>query len=433
MGDDRGNGRLRLTPNLIDALGLRGRRFEVADATTPALKVRVTRHGSKTLSVVYRSPVTRKKSRVSLGRWPTAPGTDKAAYLRQIRVEAAQVLAEIARGEDPALLRRESKRARRERDQAAYEAARVAERRALTFGAVAEEYLEDANTANLRSWARIESQIRHHWQHSGERIWATSIDEVRAPLFKPRIDQFIRDRKWGSAAQAKKHAGFVMSYAVRRGYCQGNPVSALRITRKGQDARTAARALDSLELGAAWIASFVIQEPWATAYRLLMLTACRKTEVFSNAWDLIDDEDGAHFWIPAEVEKMERGRRVELSELAAKQLASIKRRDGARFVFENRTGDGWLTGHEKTKQAWMERTMELVRERGGTPRPFRLHDLRHSFKTWAAGARIDDDVSEQILGHVKAGISGRYNHTRLVPEQREVLETYAAAMVTAGT
>ena len=130
-----------------------------------------------------------------------------------------------------------------------------------------------------------------------------------------------------------------MAYAVRMGYCQGNPVSALRIARKGQDARTAARALDSLELGAAWVASFDIQEPWATAYRLLMLTACRKTEVFSIAWDLIGDTDGAHFWIPAEIEKVERGRRVELSELAAKQLASIKRRDGARYVFENRTGD----------------------------------------------------------------------------------------------
>ena len=219
---------------------------------------------------------------------------------------------------------------------------------------------------------------------------------------------------------------------VRMGYCQGNPVSALRITRKGQDARTAARALDSLDLGAAWVASFDIQEPWATAYRLLMRTACRKTEVLSIAWDLIGDADGAHFWIPAEIEKMERGRRVELSELAAKQLASIKRRDGARHVFENRTGDGWLTGHEKTKQAWMERTMELVEQHGGTPQPFRLHDLRHAFKTWAASERVDEDVSEAILGHVQAGISGRYNHARLVREQREVLATYASTIVTAA-
>ncbi len=74
-------------------------------------------------------------------------------------------------------------------------AARQAEQRALTFGAVAEEYLEDENTANLLSWGRIESQIRFHWERSGEVVWRTPIDEVRAPLFKPRIDQFIRERK----------------------------------------------------------------------------------------------------------------------------------------------------------------------------------------------------------------------------------------------
>ena len=432
MGDDRMSGRQRLTPKLIDDLDAREKRYEVADVTTPAMKVRITSNGAKTLSAVYRSPVTHRKSRVWLGRWPTAPGTDKADFLRRVRIEAAQVLAEVARGEDPALLRRESKRARRERDKAALVADRQAERRALTFGAVAEEYLDDANTANLRSWSRIESQIRFHWQRSGEAVWNTPIDEVRAPQFKTRIDGFIRERKWGSAAQAKKHAGYVMTFAVRMGYAQGNPVSALRITRKGLDARTTARALDPVELGAAWVATFDIKEPWATAYRLLMLTACRKTEVFSMAWELVGDEDGAHFWIPAEVEKMERGRRVELSELAAKQLASISRRDGARYVFEDRLGKHWLTGHEKTKAAWTDRTIEILKEHGRSGTSFRLHDLRHAFKTWAASERIDVDVSEQILGHRKQGISGRYNHARLIPEQREALESYANAIAAAG-
>ncbi len=152
-----------------------------------------------------------------------------------------------------------------------------------------------------------------------------------------------------------------------------------------------------MELGAAWVAAFDIKEPWATAYRLLMLTACRKTEVFSIAWDLIGDEDGAHFWIPAEVEKMERGRRVELSELAAKQLASISRRHGGRYDFEDRLGKHWLTGYEKIKGAWTDRTIEILKEHGQPGKPFRLHELRHAFKTWAASERIDEDVSEQIL------------------------------------
>lgn len=421
--------RVRLTPKTIDDMEARTKRYEVADVTTPALKVRITRNGAKTLSIVYRSHVTHRKARVRLGRWPTAPGTDKTEFLKQIRIEAAQVLAEVARGEDPALVRRETKRGRKERDRAAREASRLEERRSRTFGSVAEEYLDDPNTANLRSWGRIESQIRFHWERSGEAVWRTPIEEVTAPHFKPRIDAFIRERKWGSAAQSKKHAGYVMNFAVRMGYAQGNPVSALRITRKGLDARTTARALDPMEVGAAWIATFDVKEPWATAFRLLMLTACRKTEIFSLAWDLIGNEDGAHFWIPAEVEKMERGRRVELSELAAKQLASMSRRDGARYVFEDRTGKRWLTGHEKSKDAWTARTIEILKEHGRSGTPFRLHDLRHAFKTWAASERIDEDVSEAVLGHRKVGISGRYNHARLIPEQRDALERYADSIV----
>ena len=43
--------------------------------------------------------------------------------------------------------------------------------------------------------------------------------------------------------------------------------------------------------------------------------------------------------------------------------------------------------------------------------------------------RIDDDVSEAVLGHVKGGISGRYDHASLIDEQRAALEGYAEAIL----
>jgi hypothetical protein len=84
--------RVRSTLRTIDDLEARSKRYEVADVTTPALK-----------------------ERVCLGRWPTGPATGKVGFLKQIRIEGAQVLAYVAR-----------------------EAARQADQRALTFGAVAE-------------------------------------------------------------------------------------------------------------------------------------------------------------------------------------------------------------------------------------------------------------------------------------------------------
>lgn len=428
--------RMNLSPTTIDALMPRERTYVVSDAEIPAMQVRVYPSGARTLYLRYRSPLTHKKVRFRLARWPNVAGVTaaKVELLRQARADAFLALGQLGRGSDPHHDRRaEQSKAQADLNARRREQAEYADQqsRRKTFGQVAEETLEDPQVAALKSWPRVDGQVRYHWERSDAEVWNRPIEDLGLSDFKPRIDALLRAGKLGSARQARKHAGMVLTFGAQMDYMAGNCLASLRIKRPKNIPETA-RALSIDELGAAWVASMEVCEPWGTAFRLLMLTGCRKTEVLSLAWDLIGDDDGAHFVIPKEIEKMERGRRVELSELAAKQLASITRRDGARYVFENKAGDGWIIGYEKAKQAWMKRTMSLIEKHGGTGRAFRLHDLRHSLKTWAAGARIDEDVSEAMLGHKRQGISGRYNHARLIPEQREALERYAHVILTAA-
>ena len=421
--------RAKLTARTIDDLKSRERGYVVSDQETPAFQVRVYRSGSRSLYVVYRSPLTRRKVRYRLARWPKAKGETAAKneLVRQARADAFEALVQVGRGIDP----QHERRVEREQAKAELEARRAvkAEReRRKTFGEVAEEMLEDPHVAALKSSNRIESQLRFHWQKSDAEVWDRPIEDLRLSDFRPRIEAFLRAGKIGLATQARKHAGMVLTFAVQMDYLAGNRLSSYRM-RRPKNLPQRSRALSLNELGALWVASKEVKEPWATAFRLLILTACRKTEVLSIAWDLIGDDEGAHFYIPKEIEKMERGRRVELSEAAAKQLAAFPRLDGSRFVFENRTGDGWIKGHDKTKRAWIDRAIEIGEEHGVEVSTFRLHDLRHSFKTWATETRIDDDVSEAVLGHKKPGIAGRYDHARLVGPQREALEAYADAIL----
>ena len=423
MGDSTKTKRRKLTPKLIDSLEAREKRYEVRDATTPAIKVRITRFGAKTLSVVYRSPVTSRRSRVTLGRWPTAPGTDKIAFLRELRVEAAQVLADVARGEDPALLRREAKHERRERDRQAQDVARGDQRRARTFGRVAEQYLESQEAQQLASWDRMESQIRYHWQRSDEAIWDHPIEELRAPNLMPRIDRLLTEGLPGGAAQAKKHAGIVLSFALRMGYTTGNVATAIRLRKPP----TRARALSPDELGAAWVATSQVKPPWRSVFRLLLLTACRKTEILAMRWDEISD-DGLWLDLSPERTKMDRPRRVALSELARKELALIPHVHRSTFVFPNRSGRGCLKGIQKPKAGWIDAMLDVLDEHGKSGGSFRLHDLRHTAKTRMHALGIADNVSEAILGHEKRGIQRIYDHFEMLDEQRDALEGYASAI-----
>jgi integrase len=135
--------RVRLNRTNIKALEPRPARYEVADADTPALRVRVTPNGVKTFVLGYRNQ-TGKQCRFTIGRFGDLTP-------EQARIVAQTKLAEIALGGDPCAERAATREAAKEEQRR--EEDNLAPSEPLTFGAFLRERYGPWVIANRKSGA----------------------------------------------------------------------------------------------------------------------------------------------------------------------------------------------------------------------------------------------------------------------------------------
>ena len=135
----------------------------------------------------------------------------------------------------------------------------------------------------------------------------------------------------------------------------------------------------------------------AAALRLLMLTGARKGEILSLQWDMIDFERRAMF-----LPKSKTGRKtIHLNPPALAILQSIPRVNGNRHVI---VGQKERQGVVSLRQPW-ELVCSLAKIEN-----CRMHDLRHTYASFAAGAGYSLPVIGKILGHTVAATTQRYAH-----------------------
>jgi integrase len=61
--------------------------------------------------------------------------------------------------------------------------------------------------------------------------------------------------------------------------------------------------------------------------------------------------------------------------------------------------------------------------------PWRFHDFRRSFATWAASARVDQSIVRKILDHGQSRrdrLDAIYNRFEYIEEQRDALNQYGS-------
>lgn len=136
-------------------------------------------------------------------------------------------------------------------------------------------------------------------------------------------------------------------------------------------------------------------QPVINAFRLLILTGARMGEIQKLRWEhvrgnvlaLPDSKTGA--------------KRIVLGKEARELLASIEKVHGNPYVIT-----GQIAG-----QHWndLERPWRRIREKAKLP-DLRIHDLRHSFASFAAGAGESLMVIGKLLGHSQAQTTARYAH-----------------------
>jgi integrase len=130
------------------------------------------------------------------------------------------------------------------------------------------------------------------------------------------------------------------------------------------------------------------------ALELLLLTGCRKSEIIGLRWA---DVRGRRLLLP---DSKTGPRTVWLGSAARHLLDGLKGGRATDLVFPIDTA----CARSALEHAW-----KLVRAKAGLP-GLRIHDLRHSFASFAAMKSETLPMIGKLLGHAKIGSTARYAH-----------------------
>ena len=160
-------------------------------------------------------------------------------------------------------------------------------------------------------------------------------------------------------------------------------------------------------------------DPYAiAAVRLLILTGARLREILDAQWSQLDMERGILFLSDSKTGK----KPLYLSAAAQSALAEIPRiKDNPHIIAGAAKG---------APRADLQRPWKAVR-RVAKLDGVRIHDLRHSFASFGAGASLGLPIIGKLLGHSQAATTHRYAHLDADPLRRAVEtigNTIAAAM-----
>ncbi|MGQ7794664.1 tyrosine-type recombinase/integrase [Faunimonas sp. B44] len=133
---------------------------------------------------------------------------------------------------------------------------------------------------------------------------------------------------------------------------------------------------------------------------LAVQTGMRYRELLNLRWEEVDLQEGV-IELKGERTKNRTGRIIPLSQLARDTFFDTPEAQRVGCVFPNQKGDEPLTNIHK---AWIG-----IRTRAGLPK-LRIHDLRHTFASWAKQRGIPETTIMEIMGHKTRSMVSRYSH-----------------------
>lgn len=159
-------------------------------------------------------------------------------------------------------------------------------------------------------------------------------------------------------------------------------------------------------------------DPFAiAAIRLLIFTGARVGEILHARWDQLDTQRGILFLSDSKTGK----KPIYLSTSAMAVLSALPQLDAPYIIA------GLKKGQPRTdlKRPWSALT------RAAKLQGVRLHDLRHSYASYGAGAGLGLPIIGKLLGHSQPSTTSRYAHLDADPMTRaseQISQAIAAAL-----
>ncbi len=379
----------KLTKTIVDTKEPQARDVWVWDTLMPGFGLRVKPSGIKAYLVQYRDQ-DRRTRRVTIGR-------HGVLTTEQARDQARQLLAAVARGENPAETRAAAGEEPTVKDLAArYLAEHAKPKKKPKSVTDDKQKIKDYIGPKLGS-RKVASVTREDIGRLHHQLRDKPIQANRTVALLSKM--FNLAEVWGMRPPGTNPCRSVTKYREKK---RERYLSTEELRRLGE----AIRASEGTE-------------PWSAllALRLLLLTGMRSGEVLTLRWEHVDLEHGLLLLPDSKTGQ----KTVALGPPAVKLLAEAPRKKGNPWVCPATLGgDGHL--HD-LKGPWTRIKAAVDKQQDkeqakGTLKPedrvdvsnVRIHDVRHSFASVGAGAGLSLPLIGALLGHTQAATTQRYAH-----------------------
>ena len=379
-----------LTQRILDATPLPATgRIELRDATVRGLVVRITASGTKSFSLEYRSPITKKMTRDSLS----------ATSLADARSQAIKKKLMISDGGDPVIKAKE-----------ALQAKQIEHAQAMSVADALDAYAKDFVSG-------VKAASRHQRVAKLRRAVAPFNDRPVASLTKGQLVSRLDAIQAESGPVARNRAHLEIrawqGWLLDRDHVPTIVLAGMK-KRGLEQART--RVLTDAEL-AAMQTAVMDGSAFSDVVRVLLHTGMRKSEAASlQPRDL--DFIARTIKVRAEVSKTKRERVIPMVDAIAPLLEARANLRSTEYIF----GEG--SAFRARFSNWM--MIDRVRKAMPEGEVWTLHDIRRTVATRLYDAGVDSLVIEDLLGHIstRQGVAGIYNRSVTLNKQRDALEAW---------
>lgn len=398
----------KITKRTVDAIHPQTTEQWVWDTEIKGFGLRVRPNGRKSYVVEYRPGAggrSAPKRRYTIGTHGSPWTPDMA------RREALRILGR--KQEDPAARRMEARR-----------------REGETVRQIGDSFIEKYAKLKQRRWQETQRVfVREVYPAFG----AKPIEDVTRRDIVRLLDG-IAERGPVMANRTLAYVRRFFNWCIERGYLEKSPCNGIR---PPGVAAARERTLDDVELAAVLNAASRAGHPWTPIFKLLALTAQRRSEVVEMRWEEVD-LDAATWTIPGTRTKNSRTHEVPLTDSAVALLREVPRllytdekgkRAASPFVFTT-TGRTPVSGLSRAKSALDATILEVRRKDDPQAEPlphWTIHDLRRTATTGMARLGIHPHVADAILNHKDGtirGVAAVYNRHAHLEERRSALEAW---------
>ncbi len=378
---------LKISKSTVDRLQPEAKDTLHWDETLKGFGVKVTPKGKKAYVCQYRAFGQKNAKRFTIG----AHGVLTAD---QARAEAKRLLGLVVTGEDPSA----DKRTKKEE---------------LTVAELCDDYLQNGcGTKKVSTIATDRGRIERHIKPllGKKKISEVTRGDVKKFLSDVAAGKTSTDVKTGkfgraivrggrgTASRTTGLLGGIFTFAMDSGLLDVNPVRGVKRYKDKQNKRYLSQS-EIFALGnALQDAESSGHNPAAIAIiRLLLFTGARRNEIAGLKWNEIDFEIGQLRLDDSKDGQQERA----LNPAALMLLSNLPRQVDSEFVFPASRGNGYYVG---TPKVWA-----IIRSNAGFD-GVRLHDLRHSFASFAVSSGGTLPMIGALLGHKNTATTQQYAH-----------------------